>query len=412
MTARANGQSWALDVAIAQGGFDALHPQARGILEEFGVDHTDFDKVFSQVRSGAMMPKAWADVAAQTELRAAHHQAEGFQYAAETLYSRAALLWGHANYTIRDVNDPRKLAFRERVNHCVDQAGVRRIRLPFGDGHIHALLHLPAGPTDNISPGNAPAVILGPGMDMMKEDFIAIARKHYTSRGIVALSVDGPGQGETRETGVVLGLSTVEQALSRFVDFLSGLDEVDPTRIGMFGISMSGYWGHRLAATDHRLAALASFEGVTGDFGTIFERAQPSFKANFMAMAGYDDEAAFDRELTAALPLGDLVADIACPVLVGIGEFDELSRLDQVIESYEKIRAPKEIRVYENEFHPLGGVAGEVIGYAADWLSRALSGELAEPGRDARFYMRANGQVDAGSAQPTWWRSTSDLTRS
>ncbi|QUQ65942.1 alpha/beta hydrolase [Kutzneria sp. CA-103260] len=398
MTARAQGQAWALDAAIAQGGFDALHPQARGIMEEFGVDHTDFDKVFSQVRSGAMMPKAWADVAAQTERRAAHHQAGGFQHTAEGLYARAALLWGHANYTIRDVADPRKAAFRQRVNRCVDEAGVRRVRLPFGDGHLHGLLHLPAGPVRN-----APAVILGPGMDMIKEDFIAIARKHYTSRGIVALSVDGPGQGETRETGVVLGLSTVEQALSRFVDFLSELDEVDPARIGMFGISMSGYWGHRLAATDRRLAALASFEGVTGDFTTIFERAQPSFKANFMAMAGYDDESAFDRELAAGLPLGDLVADVECPVLIGIGEFDELSRLDQVVESYEKIRAPKEIRVYENEFHPLGGVAGEVIGYAADWLSRALSGELAEPGRDARFYMRASGRVDTGSALPTWW---------
>jgi hypothetical protein len=128
-------------------------------------------------------------------------------------------------------------------------------------------------------------------------------------------------------------------------------------------------------------------------------------------MAGYDDESAFDRELTAALPLGDLVADIACPVLVGIGEFDELSRLDQVLESYEKIGAPQEIRVYENEFHPLGGVAGEIIGYAADWLSRTLAGEQAQPGRDARFSMRANGQVDAGSAETTWW-STSDSARS
>jgi hypothetical protein len=167
---------------------------------------------------------------------------------------------------------------------------------------------------------------------------------------------------------------------------------------------MSGYWGHRLAATDHRLSALASFEGVTGDFATIFERAQPSFKANFMAMAGCDDERAFDRELAANLPLGDMVRGIECPVLIGIGEFDELSSLTQVIDSYEKIRAPKEIRVYENEFHPLGGVAGEAIGFAADWLSRALAGEF-DDSHDARYYMRADGRVDAGSANPTWWRA-------
>nr|BFD87509.1 hypothetical protein StreXyl84_69100 [Streptomyces sp. Xyl84] len=45
----------------------------------------------------------------------------------------------------------------------------------------------------------------------------------------------------------------------------------------MFGISMSGDWGLRAAAGDPRLAALATFEGLTGDFDMIFNRAQPSF---------------------------------------------------------------------------------------------------------------------------------------
>ncbi|WP_310720930.1 hypothetical protein [Streptomyces lydicus] len=49
MTARSTGQSWALDIALAQGGFDALHPQAKGTLEQLGHDHTDFDKVFDLV---------------------------------------------------------------------------------------------------------------------------------------------------------------------------------------------------------------------------------------------------------------------------------------------------------------------------------------------------------------------------
>ena len=71
---------------------------------------------------------------------------------------------------------------------------------------------------------------------------------------------------------------------------------------------MNGYWGLRAAATDHRLAALAAFEAVTGDFATIFERAQPTFKNNDMFMSGYSGEEASDRELVARLPLGDLVA--------------------------------------------------------------------------------------------------------
>ncbi|WP_411142164.1 alpha/beta hydrolase [Streptomyces sp. x-80] len=407
MTTRAAGQTWALDIALAQGGFDALHPGAKGTLEQLGHDHTDFDKVFELVRSGAMLPKAWATVAGQVEERAAHHERGGFSQTAADLYVRAAVMWGRAQYSVFDAADPRKLAFREHANHCVERLGalrggrVRRVVLDFEDRHIYALLHLPPGEVRG-----APAVILGPGMDMIKEDYIYAAERYYTSRGMVALSIEGPGQGESRAGGLTVDLTNYERAIGRYIDHLATLPEVDADRIGMFGISMSGYWGSRAAATDHRLAALAAFEAVTGDFATIFERAQPTFKNNYMFMSGYSDEETFDRELVARMPLGDLVADIACPVLYGIGEFDELTQLEQALANYERVRAPKEMRVYENEFHPLGGVAAEIFRFGAEWVERALNGELAEPGRDVRHYVHRDGRTTDGTADPTWWLST------
>jgi hypothetical protein len=38
MTERSNGQRWSLDIALAQGGFDALHPEAKGTLLQLGHD--------------------------------------------------------------------------------------------------------------------------------------------------------------------------------------------------------------------------------------------------------------------------------------------------------------------------------------------------------------------------------------
>ncbi|MFT4053504.1 MAG: alpha/beta hydrolase [Novosphingobium sp.] len=354
-----------------------------------------------------MLPKAWATVAGEIEKRAEHHDRQGFAQTAADLYTRAAVMWGRAQYSIFDAGDPRKLAFRGHANICVERIGilrdnrVRRVVLDFEGGEIHALLHLPAGPVTN-----APAVILGPGMDMIKEDYIYAADRYYASRGIVALSIEGPGQGETRAKGLTVSLDNYERAISAYIDYLSSLPEVDGDRIGMFGISMSGYWGHRAAASDRRIKAFASFEGVTGEFTTIFERAQPSFKSNYMYMSGYTDEAAFDREIAAKMPLGDIVAQIECPVLVGIGEFDELTRLEEAIASYERIKAPKELRVYEDEFHPLGGVAAEIFRFGAEWLERAMSGELAETGRDARHFACRDGTIRDGTADPIWWLDT------
>ena len=408
MTTRSEQQSWSLDIALAQGGFNALHPGAKGTLELLGHDHTDFDKVFTLVQSGAMLPKAWAQIAGQAESRAHHHEQHGFRRTASDLYLRAAVMYGRAQYSIFDSGDDRKAALRQRCDRCVDRLAdlrdnrVRRVELDFDGKTLFALLHLPA-----TTVRNAPAVILGPGMDMIKEDYILAADRFYTSRGIVALSIEGPGQGQTRSLGLTVGLDNYERAIERYATYLAGLEEVDQTRIGMFGISMSGYWALRaIAAADTRLRAAATFEAVSGDFETIFEAAQPSFKNNYMYMAGYTDEHAFDEYLKKRMPLGDLVTHISKPVLLGIGEFDELTPVENAIATYERITAPKEMRVYEGQFHPLGGVAAEVFAFGADWVLRALEGEFDQPGRDERHFMRADGGATEGSADPQWWLGT------
>ncbi|ANY05861.1 alpha/beta hydrolase [Pseudonocardia sp. HH130630-07] len=404
MTIRSTGQSWSLDIALAQGGFDALHPEAKGTMQQLGHDTADFDKVFALVRSGAMLPKAWATIAAQAQERGEHHERLGYARTASDLYARAAVMFGRAQYSVLDPGDARKTALRERCDECVARVGrlrgdtVRRVELPFDGGTIFALLHLPAVPVTG-----APAVILGPGMDMIKEGYIAAAERYYTSRGAVALSIEGPGQGETRARGVTVTLDNYERAIGTYADHLAGLDEVDAERIGMFGISMSGYWSLRaLARPDNSLRAVAAFEAVSGDFETIFERAQPSFKNNYMYMAGYTDETAFDRDLAQRMPLGDLVARITRPVLLGLGEFDELTPVEDALATYERITAPKEMRVYEDEFHPLGGTAAEVFAFGAEWLVRALDGTFDTPGRDERFFVHRDGRTTDGTADPRW----------
>lgn len=408
MTARSRGLGWSLDIALAQGGFNALHPGGKGTLEQLGHDHTDFDKVFALVHSGAMLPKAWSVIAAQAEQRAHHHETHGFDRTASDLYLRAAVMYGRAQYSIFDSADPRKKKLRERCDFCVDRLAalrdnrVRRVELDF-DGHtLFALLHLPAGEVTN-----APAVIHGPGMDMIKEDYIFGAERYYTSRGVVALSIEGPGQGQTRSLGLTVGLDNYERAIETYAGYLADLPQVDANRIGMYGISMSGYWALRaLANPDTRLRGAATFEAVSGDFETIFEAAQPSFKANYMYMAGYTDEDAFDRDLKTQMPLGDMVTRINRPVLMGIGEFDELTPVENALATYEKITAPKEMRVYEGQFHPLGGDAAEVFAFGADWILQAIAGKFDQPGRDERHFMRDDGAATEGCADPQWWLGT------
>jgi cephalosporin-C deacetylase-like acetyl esterase len=310
-------------------------------------------------------------------------------------------MWNRAQYSYFS-DDSRKLAFRERCNATVAKLSelgggrIERVELDFEGQRLFALLHLPARHA-----GSAPAVILGPGMDMTKEDFLLAGQQHYAERGYVA-TVDMPGQGESLSNGLKVTLTNPERALSRFVDFLASRPEVDSERIGLFGCSMSSYWGIRGAAHEPRLRAVAGFMGVYGDFETLLNRAQPSFKNNFMYMAGYTDEAAFDAELGSRMNLWDLAGRVTCPVLMGVGEFDELVPLEETLALYDLLRCPKGIRVYEDQFHPLGGVAKEMYAYGAEWLRRALDSEF-DGGRDQRYYVQQDGRVTRDTAYPTWW---------
>jgi fermentation-respiration switch protein FrsA (DUF1100 family) len=95
-------------------------------------------------------------------------------------------------------------------------------------------------------------------------------------------------------------------------------------------------------------------------------------------MAGEDSETAFDR----AAPLHDLRGDIAevrCPLLIVQGEFDELCTPQEVEAILGKATSPYEFRIYEDEFHPLGGVALEAYEGAADWLKDRLDGKPTRP---------------------------------
>ncbi len=402
MTIRGESQSWILDLGIRTGGFDVLHPDGFKAFQGLGYDPADLERVGERAKAASMLPKAWSSVAAEVERRASEYEQDGFMETAYALYLRAALLWSRAQYSIYTV-DARKRALRERCNAAVAKMAelrkgrIERIELDFEGSPVFALLHLPAGEVRDV-----PAVILSPGMDMCKEDLLQVGQRLFADHGYAALVIDLPGMGESLLLGTTVTLTNPERAISRFIDYLVERPEVDANRIGLLGMSMSTYWGMRGAAHDSRLRAVAGFMGVYGDFDKLFNGAQPNFKTNFMAMSGYTDEELFDAELGSKMNLWSLAAKISCPVLMVVGEFDELVPLEETLALYELLSCPKEIRVHEDEFHPLGGIGGDMTTFGADWLRRALAGEF-DDGRDVRRYVRSGGEMSRGSAEPDWW---------
>ena len=275
---------------------------------------------------------------------------------------------------------------------------MENIAVDFDGKKLYAIAHFPAEAAN----GPVPLVLLLPGMDMYKEDWTRVAQQYYLPRGIAVLAVDGPGQGQTYGEGLLVSLDNYERAMSALIDHMSARPEIDGETVGIWGCSMGSYWGLRTAALDSRVKAVATAMGCYGNTQTIFESAQPGFKANFMRMSGYTDEEAFDTEVASKMGVSQVADRIQVPVLMAYGEFDELSSLQETIGLYEQIASTKRLMVFEQEFHALGGVGAELIGSAADWLEAALAGKLAD-GADEQDYIGRNGQIGKGSALPPWW---------
>lgn len=56
-------EKWVLDALLKTGGWDVLHPESKPYWETLGYAHADIENVFSRIRSGSMLSKAWPPAA-------------------------------------------------------------------------------------------------------------------------------------------------------------------------------------------------------------------------------------------------------------------------------------------------------------------------------------------------------------
>lgn len=128
-------------------------------------------------------------------------------------------------------------------------------------------LRLPKGASKT---SRVAAVLVMCGADMYKEDREKYA-EHALAEGMAALVVDAPGTGQTSFPHAPESVVAWQAAL----DALCARPEIDPERIGAFGVSRGGLWVIRLAAHDARIkGVIACAPGGAGYWGTPEERAE------------------------------------------------------------------------------------------------------------------------------------------
>ena len=149
-------------------------------------------------------------------------------------------------------------------------------------------------------------------MDQSKEVFPHARHNVAADRGFHVIAMDGPGQGNSNIQKIRAVGDNYERAGAAVMDYLLGREEVEPTKIGIYGISMGSFWSLRLASYDHRAARWRVLWACFNPNNTIFTQSSPRFKQVFMYMAGMDDEDAFD-EMARNMTVKGYMDKVQCP---------------------------------------------------------------------------------------------------
>ena len=378
-------QQWMLDLAL----------NMRGRVQNFERDDLEVP-AGKRARNYRMLPKVWREAAERHEALARRAHAQGASATAVYHYDHAIEAYRMAQHPVFFDDHPVKQYLYRKLSEMVDRRSkvasypIERVEVPFDGGKtISCLFHLLPDRR------KAPVVIYVPGMDQTKEVFPRAHHNIALARGFHVIAIDGPGQGNSNMQKIRAVKDNYERAGAAVISYLQKRPEVDAKKIAIYGISMGSYWSLRLSSYDHRAAAVVSAVACFNPNNTIFTQSSPRFKQMFMYMAGYEDEEKFDREVARGMTVRGYMEKIKCPTLLVTGEFDPLCPLEDAVEAYGDLKVPKEMWVFENQYHPLWGLSNlggmDAHEYVLDWLQGLFSGKR-KPTRAGRVaYIKEGG---------------------
>jgi dienelactone hydrolase len=329
-----------------------------------GVDYNDFLATTARVETWEEWLGAWCATAERHVELAREAEERGHRRSAGEAWARAALCF-HFSKFVWMLDPERRRAAADRAVDALAKAhelldtGVERIEAPLDSGKVFANLRRPEGEA------RAPLVVLIPGLDSTKEEFLLLENM-FLERGMATASLDGPGQGES---GYDLPIRhDYEVAVAALLDSLDGR-RVDLDRVGALGVSLGGYYAPRAGAFEPRLKAVVGLSGPY-NFAEIWEGLPPLTRQTFTTKSFSSDEDE-GREKAAALDLSGVAERLDKPYLAITGKLDRLIPWEQTERGAREAPGGTFV-LHEDGNHGCANVPYKTRPLAADWLREQL----------------------------------------
>jgi dipeptidyl aminopeptidase/acylaminoacyl peptidase len=331
-----------------------------------GVTAGDFDRIVSGISSWDQWCSAWSAVAAEHEQLGRDALVAGRSISAGEHLSQAAAYFHFAKFLfVSDIDQMR--AAHQRAVRCLTDAlpyldpPGRRVEIPFEGSRLVGIVRLPTGR------GPHPVMIMIPGLDSAKEEFRS-TEDLFLERGMATFSVDGPGQGEAEYDLPIRG--DWEAPGAAIIDQLSTEDGIDPDRVGVWGVSLGGYYAPRVASGDERVRACIALAGPYSFADGWDSRPMLTREAFRVRSKSADMETA--RRRAEELTMAGRAGMIKCPLLAVMGKLDRLVPWQHAQRLVEEAGGEARLLLLEQGNHGCANLAPFHRQATADWAAEQL----------------------------------------
>jgi dipeptidyl aminopeptidase/acylaminoacyl peptidase len=331
-----------------------------------GVALTDFEEVTASITSYDDWCKAWS-------ARAAVHEEIGrlalannkFLSAGEHL-QRAGVYYHFAKFLfVQDV--PQMKAAHMKAVECRRLAlpyltpPGERVEIPYPGKTLYGIRRKPAGAA------RPPIMVMCCGLDSCKEETEAYERA-FLDRGVAILVFDGPGQGEGEYDFAIRG--DYEVVVKAVLDTVQTRNDVDGSRIGLWGVSLGGYYAPRAAAFDGRVKACISLAGPY-DFSTAWDTL-PDLTREAFRVRSHCKTQEEGRRNAATLSLEGVAGRIVCPIFIVTGKLDRVIPWRDAEKLAREVKGPVELLILEDGNHVANNRGYRWRLQTADWMAEQL----------------------------------------
>jgi len=331
-----------------------------------GVPLADFQEVTAGIARWESWCEAWCARGKVHQALGERALAAGYRLSAGAHLNRAALCYHFAKFLF--VNDYEQMraahrdavACRTRALALIDPPG-ERVAIPHAGTRLYGILRKPAGAAQ------PPIVVMCMGLDSAKEEMES-NENVFLDRGMATLTFDGPGQGEAEYELPIRG--DYEAAVKSVADWVEQRSDIDASRIGLWGVSLGGYYAPRAAAFEKRVQACIALSGPycwAEIWSELPQLTRETFRVR--ARCKTQDDA---LKVGATLSLKGVAGKITCPLFIVAGKLDRLVPWQHGERLAREAKGPVEFCLIEDGNHVANNRAYKYRPQSADWMASRL----------------------------------------